>query len=108
MTLAVAASGTQTAVISTTHTLSTPTAGKTYQLNLDLNALAAGDTLTIIVQAKVAGGSFRNAASLTLAGPQGDPFFQTAPYPAASGCQFQILQSTGTGRAFPWEVVSLD
>jgi hypothetical protein len=52
MALAEFANGTQTCVIGTTHTLSTPTAGKTYVLMLDLNALAAGDVLNVILQAK--------------------------------------------------------
>jgi hypothetical protein len=109
MALAEFANGTQTCVIGTTHTLSTPTAGKTYVLMLDLNALAAGDVLNVILQAKaLTGGTMRNVYTLVLAGPQADPVFMSVPIPAPIGTQFQILQSAGTGRAVPWSVVSLD
>jgi hypothetical protein len=109
MALAQAASGTQTAVIGTTHTLSTPATGKTYVLHLDLSALVAGDVLLIILQTKVLSTStMRNFYSYTLAGPQADPNHVSVPVPSFNGCQFQIKQTAGTGRAIDWSVQSLD
>lgn len=101
--------GTQTAVIGTTHTLATPTAGKTYVLHVDLNALVAGDVLDIFLRTKVlSAGTMRNAYSITLSGPQSDPNFLSIPIPSVNGCEFQLKQTAGTGRAFPWSVQSLD
>jgi len=109
MALVEVSTGTQNCSIGTTHTLATPATGKTYCLLLDLNALAAGDILNVILQAKaLTGGTMRNVYNLTLAGPQADPNFLSVPLPAPAGTQFQILQSAGTGRAIPWSVVSLD
>jgi hypothetical protein len=102
-------SGTQTATIGTTHTLATPTAGKTYVLHIDLSNLAAGDILDIFMQTKVLSTStFKNMYSCTLAGPQADPYFMSVPIPSVNGVQFQIKQTNGTGRAFDWSVQSLD
>lgn len=101
--------GSQTAVIGTLHTLATPTAGKTYVLFVDLTNLVAGDVLDLFLQGKVvAASSFKNIYSLTFAGLQSDPFFMSIPIPAPNGVQFQLKQTAGTGRVFPWSVVSLD
>jgi hypothetical protein len=110
MTVAQTNSGTQTATIGTTHTLATPaTTGKTYFLMIDLTNLAAGDVIDVFLQSKVLStSSFKNIYSLTLAGPQSDPYFMSIPIPSAQGVQFQIKQSAGTGRAFDWSVQSLD
>ena len=109
MTLVQTNSGTQTATIGTTHTLATPTAGKTYVLFVDLTNLAAGDVLDIFLQGKVLTGStLKNVYSPTFAGPQSDPYFMSVPVPAVNGVQFQLMQTAGTGRSFDWSVVSLD
>lgn len=109
MALAETNTGTQTATIGTLHTLATPTAGKTYVLHVDLTNLAAGDVLDIFVQTKVLSTStLKNMYSCTLAGPQADPYFMSVPIPSVNGVQFQLKQTAGTGRAFPWSVQSLD
>jgi hypothetical protein len=109
MALAQTTSGTQTATIGTTHTLATPTAGKTYVLMVDLTNLVAGDVLDIFLQGKVLSTStFKNVYSPTFAGPQSDPYFMSVPVPAVNGVQFQLKQTAGTGRAFDWSVISLD
>ena len=109
MSLAQTNSGTQTATIGTTHTLATPTAGKTYVLFIDLTNMTATDVLDIFLQAKVLSTStLRNVYSLTIAGVQSDPNFMSIPIPAVNGVQFQIKQTAGTGRSYDWSVVSLD
>ena len=109
MSLAQTTSGTQTATIGTTHTLATPTAGKTYVLFIDLTNMTATDVLDIFLQAKVLSTStLRNVYSLTIAGVQSDPNFMSIPIPAVNGVQFQIKQTAGTGRSYDWSVVSLD
>ena len=109
MSLAQTNSGTQTATIGTTHTLATPTAGKTYVLFIDLTNMTATDVLDIFLQAKVLSTStLRNVYSLTIAGVQSDPNFMSIPIPAVNGVQFQIKQTAGTGRSYDWSVASLD
>jgi len=109
MSLAQTTSGTQTATIGTTHTLATPTAGKTYVLFIDLTNMTATDVLDVFLQAKVLSTStLRNVYSLTIAGVQSDPNFMSIPIPAVNGVQFQIKQTAGTGRSYDWSVVSLD
>lgn len=101
--------GSQTAVIGTTHTLATPTAGKTFVLHIDLANMVAGDVLDIYLRTKVtSAGTMRNCYSLTIAGLQGDPNFMSIPLPSVNGTEFQIKQTAGTGRVFPWSVQSID
>jgi hypothetical protein len=95
--------------IGTPTTLATPTAGKTYQLTVDLNNMTATDVTTIITLAKAkSGGTLRQVRSQTISGVPADPIFMGAPYACINGLQYQILQSAGTGRTYDWSVVSLD
>lgn len=109
MALVETATGAQTAVIGTLHTLSTPAAGKTYVLHIDLSVLAGGDILDIFLRSKVRSTStMRNVYSITLAGPQSDPNFMSVPIPSVNGAEFQIKQTAGTGRTYDWSVQALD
>lgn len=102
-------SGTQTATIGTTHTLATPTAGKTYVLHLDLTNMAAGDFLEVYLSEKVLSGSTQKGVSqANFAGAQIEAVYMSIPIPSANGCQFQLKQTAGTGRAYDWSVQSLD
>src|SRR3954464_6410641 len=101
MALAEFANGSQAATIGTTHTLSTPTSGKTYVLHIDLSVMTATDQLDIYMQTKVKSAStIRTMFSVTLAGVQAAPNYMTIPVPSFNGCAFQIKQTAGTGRTF--------
>lgn len=101
--------GTQTASISTEHTLSTRTSARTYVLLVDLSNLAVGDTVEIRAKVKVLTGSTaRQAYVETFTGDQVDDVFISIPIPTAHSCAFTLKQTAGTGRSFDWSVLSLD
>lgn len=114
MALAVAASGTQTAVIGTEHTLYTET-GTTptfFVLEVDLNAMAEGATPDLvelrIYSITLAGGTERLSRVVTYVGSPDEDIVRSEPIPAgvANAPRFTLKQVQGTGRAFPWKVWS--
>lgn len=102
------AEGSQTAVISTEHTLSTVTDAGTYVLSVDMNNMALGDKLTLRAKIKVRStGTTRTAYTGTYAHTQENLVALSIPVPIVSECVFTLEQTAGTGRAFPWEIVAL-
>lgn len=100
-------SGTQTATISTEHTLATITTAKPFQLKVDINALAAGEYVEIKVKTKgLSGGTTRTQQAGIFSWLDAavnpivmfDPILSTQEYVAT------LKQLNGTGRAFPWAV----
>ncbi len=109
MALAVVASGTQAATISTEHTLTTSTTGKTYVLAVDCGNMVNGDTTTLKIYTKVlAGSTERLAYSATFIHAQGIPNKYSVPVPANQSFKATLTQTAGTGRNFDWAVLSLD
>ena len=108
MALAVEASGTQTATLTTEHTLATIATTKFLQLMVDANALVAGETLTLRVKTKIlSGGTTRLAQEMVLRGEtMHSPILQSMPIPSNQEAVFTLRQDGGTGRAFPWKVMS--
>lgn len=108
MSVTVESSGTQTATISTEHSLATPTGAKVYQLIVDLNNLANGDVLELRVKQKVlSAGTVREFLVGTYANVQTQKIAASIPVTAPQGAEFTLKQTAGTGRAFDWAVVSL-
>lgn len=102
------AEGSQTAVISTEHTLTTITAAGTYALTVDLVNLALGDKLTLRGKLKVrSSGTTRTIYTGVYAHTQDNSVAISIPIPSVSECVFTLEQTGGTGRAFNWEVVAL-
>jgi hypothetical protein len=109
MALAVANSGTQTATLTTEHTLDTLTSGKTYVLVVDTANLVNGETLTLRIYTKVlSGGTSRVAYDAVYIHAQSDPIKYSVPVPANIEFLATLRQDGGTGRAFPWSILSLD
>ncbi len=110
MAVASIATGTQTCVIGTEHTLNAPTGGKTYVLYLDLTALVALDLIEIRIYNKTLSSSALSALDIptVVAGPPAGAAFMSIPIPSVHGCSFTIKQVAGTGRAVPWTVATLD
>ncbi len=111
MTVASAASGTQTATIGTEHTLATLTTGKTFQLLVDTINLSTLDTVELRVKMKVlTGGVSRVAYYEQFSGAQSIDDIIKISMPAAALFEavFTLKQTAGTGRAFDWNVLSLD
>ena len=101
-------SGSQTAVLDTEHTLATVTDAGTYQLVVDAALLVNDETLELRIYGKARTGDTERLlyfASFEHA--------QTAPLKASIAvvsphhAKFTLLQSGGTGRAFPWAVYEL-
>lgn len=100
-------SGTQTATVTTEHTLATITTAKPFQLIVDINALVAGEYVEIKIKRKALSGgttrvAFAGVYSWLDAGVNpiivSDPILSTQEYVAT------LKQLNGTGRAFPWAI----
>ncbi len=100
--------GSQTAVISTEHTLDTITTAGSFVLTVDMSNLVLGDILTLRVKLKVRStGTTRQAYTANYANAQAELVAISIPIPSISECIFTLEQTAGTGRAFNWEIVSL-
>lgn len=108
MALGSKADGSQTAVITTEHTLSTVTDAGVYQLSVDTDAMANGDELELRVKLKVRSvGTTRQVYLGTYAHVQTDKVKLSTPVAALHEVVFTLKQTAGTGRAFPWEVIQI-
>lgn len=113
MSLTVTASGTQSATVGTEHTLTTLTAGKTYTLHVDCNAMSHGtgtaDELELRIKTKVlSGGTERDTYSATFVGAQDIPIKISLPVPVPQTATVTLKQTAGTGRSFPWAITTPD
>lgn len=102
-------SGSQTATVGTEHTLATVTDAGIYVLRVDLNNLAAGDVVELRVKAKArnATDSERLLHTATY-GPIVPEAKLTDSIPALATGHFvaTLKQTAGTGRAWPWVILS--
>lgn len=100
--------GSQTAVISTEHPLTTQTTANTYVILVDTVNMVNGDKLILRVKTKVRStGTTRLAYSAAYSHTQADLVKISIPVPSVNEIVFTLEQTAGTGKAFPWEVVSL-
>jgi len=100
--------GSQTAVISTEHTLATVTTAGNYLLLVDTNAMVIGDILELRVKIKPrTAGTTRELFLGTYAHVQGAPIKQSIPISIVFEGVFTLKQTAGTGRAFEWAVVDM-
>ena len=100
--------GSQTAVISTEHTLSTITDAGSYVLGVDVSNMALGDKLTLRINTKIRSvGTTRTTYIASYAHVQST--LNTLSIPIASPHEFvaTLEQTAGTGRAYNWEVTEL-
>lgn len=107
MALSVTASGTQTAAISTEHTLNAPTAGNVYQLAVSLANMANGDVVELRFKRKVlSSGSAEVVFTATYKDAQGvdGAVALSPPVPCPHGCTVTLKQTAGTGRNFDWSL----
>jgi hypothetical protein len=108
MALASAANGTQTATINTEHSLSTQTTVNFFQLSVNLTNLANGDTVEIRLKTKtLTGDTAEEVFYAIFANDQGpNPITLSPPLPSLYSLEATLKQTTGTGRAFPWNLLS--
>lgn len=103
----VESSGTQTATIDTEHTLATITSNDTLQLIVDTANMAAGDVLILRVKTKVlSGGTTRLVQEAIYANAQSIPIKYSDPIMSDQEAVFTLEQTDGTGRSYPWKVMS--
>lgn len=109
MTVTSNQSGSQTAVISTEHTLgSAITAAGVYQLVVDTNAMVNGDVLELRIYTKCKSGSTERVAFYACyANVQGEPNKYSIPVPTDTSFKATLKQTAGTGRAFDWNILAM-
>lgn len=102
--------GSQTATITTEHTLNTTSPETTdgvFQFFVDLDAMAVGDVLELRVKEKCrSGDTQRTVFTSVVSNDQGaDSALWASPsLVLLHGWAFTLKQTAGTGRAFPWSI----
>ena len=108
MALTSVASGTQTAVVNTEHTLDTETVAGAYVLVVDTVNMVNGDVLELRLKTKaITGGTSRLAYLATYANVQGEPNKYSIPIPVSDELVATLKQTAGTSRDFPWNLLKL-
>ena len=112
MAVAAHASGTQTATVTTEHSLSTLTAANTVTFHVDTVNMVAGDVVELrIYQIILTAGTKRVAYFVAYYGAQPTHDLIKISVPIsneltdASSLEFTLKQTFGTGRNFPWKVL---
>ena len=105
-------SGTQTATVTTEHTLLDVAVAGTFTLHVDTVNMVAGDVLELrIYQMVLTGGTRRVAYLMMYAGaqPADDAIKISVPVSNeltdAGALRFTLKQTFGTSRNFPWKVL---
>lgn len=113
MAVTAAGHGTQTATVTTEHTLLDIAVAGTFTLHVDKNAMQAGDALELrIYQMLLTGGTRRVAykGSFYDAADADDEIAISVPIANeltdAGSLRFTLKQTAGTSRNFPWKVLS--
>ena len=105
---AVNTSGSQTATISTEHTLATVTAAKTLQLVVDVANMVNGDELELRIYSKARStDTERRLYFATFSNIQSLELLASLAVVSPHYAKFTLKQTAGTGRAFPWAVNEL-
>lgn len=113
MTVATYATNTQAASIGTEHFLSSPNVAGKFKLILDLSNMLEGDYLEVRRYKMAVTGGTSRVIDVTIF--QGAPITDGAIAESAeiwndltdtNACRFSIKQTLGTGRNFPWSVLS--
>jgi len=113
MAVTAQASGSQTATINVEHTLAAVAVAGVFSLHVDTVNMAAGDLLELrLYQIILAGGTARVAFYQQYIDAQSaDDLIKLSPpigneLTDANSLKFTLKQVLGTGRVFPWKVLS--
>lgn len=99
------ASGSQTATISTEHTLANPVTSKWFSGWIDLTNLAAAETVEIRVYVIIkTAGSYVQYFMQSVTGVQTNPALHIPSLPSDIGYKLTLKQTAGTGRVFDWKL----
>jgi hypothetical protein len=104
MTWVVDSSGSQTATVTTEHTLATPTTNATYVLSVDTVNLVNGDMVELRCYDKVDGTNYALMWKATYQHIQIGNAKASPPIAVTTQAKFTLKQTAGTGRVFPWSV----
>jgi len=97
---------TQTAVITTEHTLDTEVTAGVYVLVVDTVNMVLGDVVELRVKTKAAaGGASGLAYKQTYAHAQAKPLKYSPPIPVDTEIICTLKQTAGTGRDFLWNLL---
>jgi hypothetical protein len=100
-------SGSQTAVISTEHTLATVTDPGIYQLVVDIANLVNNDRLELRIYGKARSADTERLEQFaTVLHAQTILLVRMLPVISPHHAKFTLTQTTGTGRVFPWSIYS--
>lgn len=104
MAWAVDSSGSQTASISTEHSLATPSTVATYVLSVDTVNMVNGDLVELRCYDMVDGSNYRQMWKGTYQHVQINNAKVSPPIAVTTQAKFTLKQTAGTGRAFPWSI----
>lgn len=106
MAVAVNTSGSQTATITTEHTLATVSSAAVLALVVDLANLAAGDIVELRVYGKAGSSDTERLLHRGTYGPipPAMPLVMSVPLISPHHFKATLKQTAGTGRAFPWAI----
>jgi len=108
VTVQVNTSGSQTATITTEHTLATVTDARVLQLVVDVNAMTNGatpDLLELRWYGKARSSDTERLIKVwSLIGAQSEALWISPPLISPHHAKFTLKQTQGTGRAFPWAI----
>jgi hypothetical protein len=107
MAWAVEASGSQTATISTEHSLATPTTIATYVFSVDTVNMVLGDAVELRAYEMIDATNYRECFKLTYQHAQAQPGKKFPPIDSTTQAKFTLKQTAGTGRVFPWRLRSI-
>jgi hypothetical protein len=112
MAVTAEATGSQAASIDTEHTLADVATAGVFTLHVDTNVMQAGDALELRVYQIVLTGGTRRVAFKALyvdAQPADEKIKISLPIANeltdAGSLRFTLMQTSGTGRTFPWKVL---
>ena len=109
MALSENTSGSQTATVTTEHTLATISASGVYQLRVDLDNMANGDITEIRIKVQPRSSPTTRLIEwyAVFADDQGtdNQLVISPPIPSVYSIEFTLKQTTGTGRAYAWSVL---
>lgn len=114
MGVTAAASGTQTATVTTEHQLADTAAAGVYQFVVDAAAMLAGDVLELrVYQMVLTSGTSRVLFFQAFYGAQLADDYIKVSIPVANeltdgtALRFSLKQTFGTGRDYPWKVLKI-
>lgn len=102
----IVSSGTQAATLTVEHTLVTTAVPGFYELHVDINALAGGETVVLRLKESVLeSGTVREVGYASIAGAAAAPFIRSlGPFSFPRGVTATLTQTGGTGRSYPWRL----